>query len=167
MKIKVITICIFLLFTFVINQSSQSQIKWKKYKGTWFDIKYPSDFKPNRVTDNSVFFTSKNGDVEFYVFSPMWSGHPEEIKLDKNLESVVETKNDAYEEDGIKGTYIFQKIIAKDSSYSRDVILYYNENSTDNCSKAYCMKWSSDNEQHNYHDAFLNKFIKSHIRYLD
>ena len=59
------------------------------YRGAWFDIEYPSSFvvsptEPVYESDGVAFvgtdeayFTSPDGAVEFFVFSPQWSGDPE------------------------------------------------------------------------------------------
>lgn len=59
------------------------------YRGEWFDIQYPSSFTTSPiepvheidgvtfVATNEAYFTSPDGDVEFFVFSPQWSGDPE------------------------------------------------------------------------------------------
>jgi len=58
----------------------------KAYKGAWFDIKYPASFqvKPQQKSASAqgydaVSFLSPDGLVEFYVYSPQWSGEPEWI----------------------------------------------------------------------------------------
>lgn len=59
----------------------------KTYKGAWFSIKYPANFtvKPQQQSSSgegydAVSFISPNNLVEFYVFSPQWSGEPQWIK---------------------------------------------------------------------------------------
>ncbi len=56
---------------------------FKKYEGAWFDIKYPASFtvKPQQESASgpgvdAVSFLSPDGLVEFYVYSPQWSGEP-------------------------------------------------------------------------------------------
>ncbi|MCX7598682.1 MAG: hypothetical protein N2512_07405 [Armatimonadetes bacterium] len=56
---------------------------WPRYRGAWFDIKYPPGFRivprePSRSgpagTYDGVSFISPDGLCEFYVYSPQWSG---------------------------------------------------------------------------------------------
>lgn len=58
---------------------------WITYRGPWFDIDYPAGFRPlgydhaPRSTDydeDGMRFGSPDGTVEFYVYSPLWSGNP-------------------------------------------------------------------------------------------
>ncbi len=63
------------------------------YRGSWFDIVYPQDFAASplapttsyqgliSVTTDEARFTSPDGTVEFYVYSPLWSGEPDYLKL--------------------------------------------------------------------------------------
>jgi hypothetical protein len=59
------------------------------YTGAWFRIQYPSTFtvRPSlhsETTDrgyDSAFFTAPDDSVEFYVFSPQWTGEPTDIAL--------------------------------------------------------------------------------------
>lgn len=75
---------------------------WPTYKGAWFSIKYPPGFrvKPSiksrdSITGyDSVFFVSPDQEVEFYVFSPHWSGEPGDIKINPHHEIKVSEKLD-------------------------------------------------------------------------
>ena len=52
----------------------------KTFQGAWFEVKYPQDFKAkgslaSETSDgfDSAIFTSPDGTVSFYVYSPQWS----------------------------------------------------------------------------------------------
>ncbi|HEY3396124.1 MAG TPA: hypothetical protein VGM19_00545 [Armatimonadota bacterium] len=60
---------------------------WSVYRGAWFEVRYPQGFKvaPRQKSASAagydgVSFLSPDGKVEFYVFSPQWSGEPDWIK---------------------------------------------------------------------------------------
>ncbi|MGI5819818.1 MAG: copper amine oxidase N-terminal domain-containing protein [Armatimonadota bacterium] len=64
--------------------------EWITYRGPWFDIDYPANFRPHgydrgpsaRTWDqDGMRFQSPDGTVEFYVYSPLWSGDPHWVKL--------------------------------------------------------------------------------------
>jgi hypothetical protein len=65
---------------------SEKVISYKKYKGAWFEIEYPDAFtvEPSLKSSTNVegfdsaLFTSPDGKVQFYIFSPQWTGKPEE-----------------------------------------------------------------------------------------
>jgi hypothetical protein len=87
------------------------ELKLDTFNGQWFSIAYPEDFIPHPnspidtfddyefvETDEAV-FTSSNGDIEFFVFSPQWGGNPksywdalpnEKIESDKSLVDPVD-----------------------------------------------------------------------------
>jgi hypothetical protein len=70
---------------------------WPVYRGAWFEIKYPPGFqvKPSLKSRTSVkgydsaFFASPGQEVEFYIFSPQWSGEPADIELIPGREILV------------------------------------------------------------------------------
>ena len=61
---------------------------WLFYRGPWFDIEYPRSFRPlsfdlppgavnpKALDRDGISFGSPDGAVEFYVYSPQWSGDP-------------------------------------------------------------------------------------------
>ena len=79
------------------------------YKGSWFDIYYPSNFvaRPtepvNNATDlkipgvaprkevitDEAYFVSNDGSVEFFVFSPLWAGDPKNYLIVASNEELV------------------------------------------------------------------------------
>jgi len=68
---------------------------YSKFEGAWFDILCPERFTPRvslvssssgKRKAESAFFGSPGGEVEFYVFSPQWSGEPADIALDPATE---------------------------------------------------------------------------------
>lgn len=74
-----------LLLCFVIVAAPAAT--FSTYKGAWFEIRYPSNFtvKPQQESSSgegydAVSFVSPDDLVEFYVFSPQWSGEPQWIK---------------------------------------------------------------------------------------
>lgn len=111
------------LFLLVIVSFSFSTLfgQTKIFKGAWFDIKYPSSFKAKGSLKSSsaegfesAFFESSDRLVEFYVFSPQWSGVPSDISL-KETEKLSSTKTE------INGSQItiWWTITAKNGSYIR------------------------------------------------
>ncbi|MCU0847557.1 MAG: hypothetical protein MUD12_06685 [Spirochaetes bacterium] len=74
--------------------------KWRVFRGAWFEIKYPPGFtaRPSIKSPSaengfdSAFFTSGDGTVEFYVYSPQWNGSPTDILPDPSTEKVVSSK---------------------------------------------------------------------------
>jgi hypothetical protein len=112
---------IILFITFIFSASALAG-QTKTYKGAWFDIKYPSSFtvKPSLKSSTSdkgyesAFFESPDRLVEFYVFSPQWSGNATDIDV-KNSEKITATKTET------TGHFIIKwwTIAAKNGSYTR------------------------------------------------
>lgn len=112
-------LCTTVAAIFFLHLSAQD----RTFTGAWFEVKYPSDFTAQgsmgggSAEENlfdSAFFTSPDGEVEFYIFSPMWGGEPTDIGLQPNeKETNREVKNTANQ------TVTYWTISAKDGSYVR------------------------------------------------
>lgn len=91
---------------------------WPTYQGAWFSIKYPPGFRVqpslksrDAVTGyDSAFFISPDREVEFYVFSPHWSGEPEDIRIDPHRELLVSENTER------KGEKIVKTVTVKDKA---------------------------------------------------
>lgn len=131
------------------------------FKGAFFAISYPSDFKvrpskfnspntPDYPAVDSAFFTSPDGTVEFYVFSPLWNGTPNDIVLSDSTEEVVSRKIE--EKDGV----IIRRatVRAKDYSYYRSIEDV--ENTKLNTRRVFGVKYKN---QHAY-DEYKQKYLK-------
>lgn len=112
------------------------------YEGHWFTVKYPKEFTASPTTPMAEFrsvqqeegtptrtfvdtdeatFTSPEGEVVFYVFSPQWGGEPDYL-LVKDTEKLVEEKMSEEGKDGDKKTLKWGIIAAKDGSYTRSYL---------------------------------------------
>jgi hypothetical protein len=168
-----IFICLFCfsLFNFTISSNIYADEISKEvsnYKGAWFDIKYPSDFKvkPSIKSSNStngydsVWFASKDGSVEFYVFSPQWNGNPVDIELKPNMEEYVARK----EEKGNSKIIRFVTIRALDNTYFRSYV--DTENTALNTRLVFGIKYRSQKDYDKYKQYYLD-FKKSLRQYAD
>ena len=142
-------------------------LSYKKYKGAWFEIAYPFSFKAENSQKSSTsingfdsaVFTSADGSVQFYIFSPQWSGDAKDIALKSN-----EIKTDSSTEI-INGLTVKRWTIqAKDSSYFRS---YESTSETEgNINKIFGIKYSSQRELEKYRHAYLH-FKNSLQQYAD
>ncbi len=112
------------------------------YKGYWFDIEYPSDFdfEPKELVNyhegvrmiltDQAWFTSPDGEVEFYVYSPLWRGTPEYLDILETEELVSEESSRKERE--VNGFFYtdsvtWRTIKAKDGSYTRSYAYHEND----------------------------------------
>ena len=80
---------------------------WLIYRGPWFDIEYPRSFRPlafdrapgavnvKTFDRDGISFGSPEGAVEFYVYSPQWSGDPSWVRPapgEREIERSVSTE---------------------------------------------------------------------------
>jgi hypothetical protein len=94
-----------------------------QYAGAWFQVWYPDNFEvtPSMASTtadkgvDSAFFRSPDGQVEFYIFSPQWSGEPSDIAIHPSRE-ILRSKDTKHSEDK-RVTWL--TIDAIDGSYSR------------------------------------------------
>lgn len=106
------------------------------YKGSWFDVKYPQTFSaaPNAPTTtyngqtfvqtDEATFTSPDGSVEFFVYSPQWSGNPKTYLAVLPTEELVnETVQETPETSTSQSARTrWVTIKAKDGSYYRSSV---------------------------------------------
>lgn len=138
---------------------------WKLYKGAWFDVYYPSVFKvvprepgaANRPDGAS--FLSPDGKVEFYVFSPQWSGNPtwHQKRPGEKCVSYRQQK---------KGTRTVTWVTyrAGDGSYER--ALEDLADATLNCRRIVAFRYRNQSAYRAYRPQYL-KFKASLVQYAD
>ncbi|HEY3416574.1 MAG TPA: hypothetical protein VGM23_06800 [Armatimonadota bacterium] len=165
-----------LLFCMVLTLWAAAPPKgWKLYQGNMFNIFYPANFTPRPKPDregnantDSAFFLSPDQAVEFYVFSPQWSGEPEGIKLNPKTEILVSTKTQKKQIKNDKGevtdtiTYCWKTIRAKNKSYTRSI---YDETTT-STRKTFGYKYANQATYDKYLGAY-QQFKKSLVQYAD
>ncbi len=141
------------------------QNRWLVYKGAYFDIKYPAQFRvrPSQRTEDrydSVFFTAPDGAVEFYVFSPIWNGDPRDIAIDEGQEEYV--SQNVTERGGIKIRRV--TIRARDGSYTRS--FEDTENTNTNNRTVFGIKYRDQKAYDQHRQTYLT-FKKSIRQFAD
>ena len=98
------------------------------YRGTWFDIEYPQNFTARPTTPkDEAYFISPDGTVEFFVYSPLWSGNPVTYLTIAPTEEVVSEKTEEVKESERSGQFgdrVLRWVTAKakDGSYYRSFV---------------------------------------------
>ncbi len=94
--------------------------------GNWFEISYPADFSSNPsgpievwegieyIETDEATFVSENGEVEFFVFSPQWSGEPKDYLIAKENEEILDEKIEEKSSESYSKTKL--EIIFKDKA---------------------------------------------------
>lgn len=120
---KILVIALVLVLS-GLSLFAEKNVKFKKYNGAWFTIEYPGNFKAKSLMKSltagegydSAIFTSPDNTVEFYIFSPQWSGENPEIDLKPNE---IKEKPSVSHNKRTGKTITMWTITAKDGSYSR------------------------------------------------
>ena len=148
--------------------------KWNLFRGEWFDIRYPRGWSAHRGArsntaakgTDSARFHSPDGQVEFYVFSPMWNGTPDTYNAKR--ETVVARKVQTQAEDAGKHQDALRTIWlttrANDRSYWRSVV--DRENISRNTRHVFAFRYRDTPTRRKYAAAF-DLFKKSLRQYLD
>ncbi len=139
---------------------------WKTFKGAWFDINYPGDFKvvpgqKSSSTDgvDAASFVSPDGRVEFHVFSPQWTGSPQWTLLQPG-EKVVGRSEEM--KDGKRVEWV--TIAGPGGKYKRSYADTTNE--TENTRRVFGIKYPNKSAYDAYRDLYL-KFKESLQQYAD
>src|SRR5882672_797118 len=126
----------------LVGTNNQGGNGWRAYRGAWFEIRYPANFRirPSQKSSSpqsfdSVFFTAPDGSVEFYVFSPQWNGQPDDIELHARDEVKVSENTEQ------RGSLTIRRmtIKARDDSYTRS--FEDTEDSATNTRKVFGIKY--------------------------
>lgn len=157
---RIVLLALAILYTHIVFGQT------KVYKGAWFRINYPSTFTAKSSLKStsaggyeSARFISPDRLVEFYVFSPQWSGDPKDIALKPN-EKLAETRSQTKESQ----ISTWWKITAKDGSYSRS---YYEKKDTLlNTKYVFGIKYSNQKAYMRYQKKYA-AFKSSLIQYAD
>jgi len=102
--------------------------KAKRYTGSWFSILVPAGFEASpaleaedRVETEDARFTSPDGAVEFYVYSPQWGGTTDYFGLAAG--EVMADESVTEKGEGLNATTMEYKTVrAKDGSYTRSTV---------------------------------------------
>ena len=152
-----IAISLFLaLLTFSAPPGNASQVKgWHTYQGAWFEINYPANFRVRSSLRSSsargydsVFFTTPDGSVEFYVFSPQWNGMPADIEVQQS--EVLVSQN--FERKAGK-TIRRVSIRSRDGSYLR--AFEDTEDATTNTRKVFGIRYRNQASYDRYRQTYL------------
>ncbi len=157
-----------LLILPAISVESQPRTQWPKFKGAYFEINYPPGFRARQsLASNSfegqfdsAFFTAPDGSVEFYVFSPLWNGQPEDIERNPAIEDVVSEQSE------LKGALKTRRVTlkAKDNSYLRS--FEDTENTETNTRKVFGIKYKDQAAYAKYRSQYL-RFKQSLRQFSD
>jgi len=144
-----------------------------KYNGEWFTIDYPTSFtaQPDGpiekqeeytyiITDEAR-FTSPDGKVEFFVYSPLWSGEPKDYIEVADNEELVSDKTTP-EEVAPENVHRWVSVKAKDGSYQR---AFYSKK-TMSTHKVFGIKYT-DQEAYDKYKAAYTDFKDSLLQYSD
>lgn len=143
------------------------QLEQKKFKGAWFDVKYPANFRVHEsmksitFSENceSAFFLSPDSLVEFYVFSPQWRGDASDIKI-KPSEILVNDQKRT-----LGNTIVREwKISSLDKSYVRQYTEKIDKLSNSNL--IFGIKYKNEEALLKYKDHF-SRFQNSINQYAD
>lgn len=143
--------------------NSEQQGGWRTYKGAWFEIRYPGSFSvhPSMPSSSasgydSVFFTSPDDTIAFYVFSPQWNGTPGDIEIDPANEILISHKVERRSGKTVRRV----SIRARDNKYFR--AFEDTEDHTTNTRRVFGITYRDQNAYNRYRQAYL--LFKSSLR---
>ncbi|MBP0611801.1 hypothetical protein J8J42_01925 [Chryseobacterium sp. cx-311] len=150
----------------VNNAALVEQVEYEKYTGAWFTVEFPGNFSVTPSLQSatrtegydSVVFTSPDGKVQFYIFSPQWSGVATDIALQSGEE---ETEHTTDTENGL----IVERwtIRADNGQYSRS---YESTSETGGINKIFGIRYLSSEDLERYRAEYLH-FKNSLQQYAD
>jgi hypothetical protein len=149
--------------------------EYEAYNGDYFSVQYPSNFiaQPLEPTDqiddyefirtDEATFTSPDGEVEFFVYSPLWGGEPEfYLEFLDNEELTEEKESIETDEFGQEKTIQWMTFTDKDGNYSRS----YVSTKTESTFLVFGIKSFNDAAYEKYKERYL-KFKESLQQFAD
>lgn len=142
-------------------------IFWPTYRGAWFTISYPLEFivHPSMKSStagvkgyDSAFFASPDHKIEFYIYSPQWSGEPTDVALKPNFEKLISTKTVKAKDK----TTTWTAISAKNGSYTRSLL----DIKDSSIRKVFGIKYTDPKTLAKY-KKYYQKFKESLVQYAD
>jgi len=164
--------------------SEPTQVGTTLYRGTWFDIEYPQNFTARPTTPTNVYnnishvstdeayFNSPEGTVEFFVYSPLWSGKPETYLTIAPTEEVISEKTEEVKESERPGQFgdrivRWVTIKAKDGSYYRSFVSIKEQVGTgSDLHYVFGIKYQDNASYEKYREAYV-AFKESLQQYAD
>lgn len=135
--------------------------RWKLYKGEWFDIRYPAGFTTVKTgEEDGVAFRSPDGDVEFYVFSPLWNG-TSLVARQHDVKEDVETMTEERSGSAVVRRFTY---VAKDGTFRRS--FEDTEDTTHNTRHIFGVRYRSLSALARYRTSYL-RFKESLQQYSD
>lgn len=147
-----------ILFTLIHPSGiAAAPAKWRTFRGAYFTVKYPPGFNARKSLPSnsfegqhdSAFFKAADGTVEFYIFSPLWNGKPDDIELVPESEVIVSEANE--QKGAVKTRRVTIK--AKDNSYTRS--FEDSENTETNNRKVFGIKYKDQGAYNKYRSQYL------------
>lgn len=147
----------------------------EKYNGNWFSIDYPTVFIASplepvetwdgdfeHVSTNEAFFTSPDGQVEFFVYSPQWGGTPKDYLEIKANETITSEKEQTSGDDTWPITDKWVTIEDMKGNYMRA----YHSRKTESTHLVFGIRYTSQKAYDDYKSAYL-EFKKSLVQFAD
>lgn len=146
----------------------------RKFNGSWFSVEFPKDFSasplsPEKHIDNYSFvetdearFTSPDGTVEFFIYSPQWSGNPKDYLIQQSNEKIVDDMEESTSDIPQSMAHRWVTFEDKDGKYTRA----YNSIRTESTHHVFGVKYT-DRKSYERYKAKYMAFKKSLQQYAD
>jgi len=143
------------------------------YNGSWFSVKYPRNFKaaPTEPTDTftedrfgepieppytfvraeEATFTSPDGKVEFFIYSPLWGGEPESYLLTAANEKIISDTTKKDKDPSWGRTHRWVSFEDKNGKYKRA----FHHMKTENTSLVFGIKYADQVSYDTYKEDYL------------
>ena len=154
---------------------SEIPIPMSTFSGTWFQVEYPGKFtasprEPIEISGDYEFvstdeakFTSPDGTVEFFVFSPQWGGDPVDYLVEgANEKTVAQSEDKANSDDPFAVSHHWVTYEDKEGKYTRS----YHSLMTESTHHVFGVKYTSKKMYERYKAAYL-AFKKSLQQFAD
>ena len=147
-----------------VKKPTESAIPMASFNGSWFRVEYPTNFSVSPsgpvdkyddyefVSTDEARFTSPDGTVEFFVFSPQWGGDPKNYLIQQSNEITVESSEEkANSDDPFAVSHRWVTYEDKNGKYTRS----YHSLMTESTHHVFGIKYTDRKMYERYKAAYL------------
>ncbi|PHR28699.1 MAG: hypothetical protein COA38_11945 [Fluviicola sp.] len=150
-------------------------IQMASFNGSWFRVEYPQNFTASPITPTQKYgdyefvdtdeasFTSPDGTVEFFVYSPQWGGDPIDYLVEKSNEKTASSSEDnTNSDDPFSVSHHWVTYEDKEGKYTRS----YHSLMTESTHHVFGVRYTNRKMYERYKAAYL-AFKKSLQQFAD
>lgn len=163
---------IFIISSLLFISNANADANLKTYESGYFSVQIPQNFTATKVTKNEATFISPDQKVEFFIYSPLWSGKPKTYLAVRQTEKIVSQNSTKTLKPNLHQNHVQTRwvtIQAKDGSFTRSFMQQracHGDTFEDCLSHVFGIKYKNKQAYNQYKQTYI-AFKKSLQQFTD